>query len=206
MQNITGIASSTSPSSSDPAPSASAFMTRQPASLRSIRAIGTSDGFSFVELMVAVAIVAILAGIAAPSFTAMLALNRLSSQTNDFVGALQYARSEAIKRNRNVMLCRTASATATACADGAEWSHWIVTSGADNVLRRGSVSGAGSTLVVTSTFGSARLSFASSGIASAADGANSLTVCTPRSTDNNIATISVGVAGRTTLAKSSGAC
>lgn len=166
----------------------------------------TQSGFSLIELMVAVAIVAILASIATPSLTDMLAQNRLSTQVNDLIGAVNFARSEAIKRNQNISLCRTSSADSMGCADGGTWSHWIVVTGAGNVLRRGSVSGAGSTLTVSSTLDSARLTFASSGLSTALDAANTLTVCTPRSDRDNVATIAVGVAGRTSLTKSSGGC
>lgn len=170
------------------------------------RSTGRCKGFSLVELMVTVAIVAILASVAAPSFMSMLALNRLSSQTNDFIGAIQYARSEAIKLNRSVSLCRVASAVATACAGGGEWSHWVVRSDAGMVLRRGSVSGAGTTLRVSSTLDDDSLTFLGSGLSNASDGANALRVCTSSSSSDNISTLVIGVTGRTILEKTSGVC
>ncbi|MDD3673947.1 MAG: GspH/FimT family pseudopilin [Thauera sp.] len=165
-----------------------------------------SKGFSLVELMVVVAIVAILAGIAVPSMMSMLALNRLSSQANDLIGAVQYARSEAIKRNRSVSLCRTSSATTTVCAGEDEWANWIVVTADGEVLRRGAVSGSGSTLRVSSSLGGGSLTFVGNGLSNAAEGGNTLTICTPLSDSDNIVTIVVGIAGRTTSAKSSGAC
>lgn len=59
-------------------------------------------GFTLVELMVVVALVAIVASIAVPSFQAIIANSRLSSSTNDLVGVLNFARSEAIRRGRSV--------------------------------------------------------------------------------------------------------
>ena len=163
------------------------------------------SGFSLIELMVAVAIIAILAGVAAPSFLNMVAQNRLSSQTNDLSGAVQFARSEAIKRNQPITLCRAASATATECADGADWVHWIVVNGVGTVLRRGSVSGAGSTVFVSSTLADARLSFRGSGVSDVAPGEDALRVCA-KADSNNISTLTIGVAGRINLVKSAGGC
>ncbi|HEX3135627.1 MAG TPA: GspH/FimT family pseudopilin, partial [Planctomycetota bacterium] len=48
--------------------------------------------------MVTLAIFAILASMAAPSFVRMIAADRMSTQTNELVGALNLAKSEAIKR------------------------------------------------------------------------------------------------------------
>src|SRR4051812_38092652 len=53
-------------------------------------------GFTTVELMVAVGIVAILAALAAPSLLAMIATQRVKTATFDLYSAMSYARSEAI--------------------------------------------------------------------------------------------------------------
>lgn len=59
-------------------------------------------GMTLVELVAAITIVAILATIAMPSLTATLANQRLRAAGTDLVSALMIARSEAIKRNRQV--------------------------------------------------------------------------------------------------------
>jgi type IV fimbrial biogenesis protein FimT len=59
-------------------------------------------GFTLLELMITVAIAAILLGIAIPSFIGTIRSNRLTASANDFVTALNVARSEAVKRGRNV--------------------------------------------------------------------------------------------------------
>lgn len=164
----------------------------------------TKAGFSLVELMVAVAIMAILAGIAAPSFVSMIAQSRATSQTNDLIGAVQFARSEAIKRNQAVTVCRAASSEASVCASGSTWEHWIVVNSVGTVLRRASVPGGG-TLKLSSTLTNASVSFGGSGLANIGVGADSLVICTP-SGEDNIITITIGVAGRTNLVKSSGGC
>ncbi len=64
-------------------------------------------GFTLIELMVTVSVLAILLGIGVPSFRAMIEGNRITTVANDLVSGLQFARSEAVKRGANVTLCST---------------------------------------------------------------------------------------------------
>lgn len=59
-------------------------------------------GFTLIELMVVVAIAAILMGLALPSFKSFIEGQRVKAAASDFVMAAIYARSEAIKRNGEV--------------------------------------------------------------------------------------------------------
>lgn len=68
-----------------------------------------SRGFSVVELMIAVAIVAIFAGIAAPTFRNILATMRIKTAASDIHLSLMRARSEAIKRNANITVATQAA-------------------------------------------------------------------------------------------------
>jgi type IV fimbrial biogenesis protein FimT len=61
-------------------------------------------GFTLVEMMVVVALVAILGAIAVPGFRNLLLNQRLASNTNDFIAALSLARTEAMKRSQKVTL------------------------------------------------------------------------------------------------------
>ena len=72
------------------------------------------SGFTLIEMIVTVAIAGILASIAIPSFTKMIERNRISTGTNEFLGALILARSEAVKRSQNVTVC-VSNAAQTAC-------------------------------------------------------------------------------------------
>ncbi|ABI55608.1 GspH/FimT family pseudopilin [Alkalilimnicola ehrlichii MLHE-1] len=64
-----------------------------------------SPGFTLVELLVTLFVAAVLLGIAVPSFQHLVENNRVVSNTNAFQGVLQYARSEASRRQEVVSLC-----------------------------------------------------------------------------------------------------
>jgi len=80
------------------------------------------SGFTLIELMVVISILAILLGIGVPSFRATIEGNRITTVANDLVGALQFARSEAVKRGTNVVLC--SSNDQTTCT-GAWINGWV---------------------------------------------------------------------------------
>lgn len=60
------------------------------------------SGLTIIELMVVVAVVAVLITLAAPSMRAMIAAQRVKSINAELVTDLQFARSEAARRNRDV--------------------------------------------------------------------------------------------------------
>ena len=82
-------------------------------------------GFTLVELLVTLALLGVLIGIAAPGFSDMLRENQLTTATNRFLTALHYTRSEAIKRGTRVTMCK--SADGVACATDGDWEQgWII--------------------------------------------------------------------------------
>lgn len=82
-------------------------------------------GFTLVELMVTLAVLAILLVVAVPNLTVFIQNSRLASQTSGLVGDLNFARSEAVKRGSPVSLC--ASADGASCSGALTWeTGWVV--------------------------------------------------------------------------------
>lgn len=80
-----------------------------------------ATGFTVVELMVTIAVVAVLAAIALPNFRTFMRRNSVATQANSLYADMQMARSQAITRRGMVSLCpRSASAAASdaTCATG----------------------------------------------------------------------------------------
>lgn len=91
-------------------------------------------GLTLIELLVTMAILAILMGLAAPSFLRTVRSNDMSTAVNTFLADMRFARSEAVKRGGRVAVCRTDSPEASppSCAadagsTGKGWATgWIV--------------------------------------------------------------------------------
>jgi type IV fimbrial biogenesis protein FimT len=84
------------------------------------------EGFSLIELMVIVSVLALALGLGIPAFNDMLSNSRMSTTVNDLVSSLHAARGEAITRRATVVLC-PANAAGTDCrADGDLEAGWLV--------------------------------------------------------------------------------
>ena len=85
-----------------------------------------SRGMTLIELMIVIIILAVVIAIAAPSFTQVIKTNRMRTETNKLVAALNYAKSEAVKRNTVVTLC--ASSTGNSCTGNLQ-EGWLIHTG-----------------------------------------------------------------------------
>lgn len=82
-------------------------------------------GFTLLELLVTIAIAAILTAVAAPGLRALVQANRAAAQANEFLSALSLARSEAITRGVPASVCPTTDEAT--CAGVDDWSSgWLV--------------------------------------------------------------------------------
>lgn len=79
-------------------------------------------GFTLIELIATMAVMAILLGIGVPSFLEVVRNSRLGTDYNEVVGALYLARSEAIKGSDNVTVC--ARKNDTTC--GSDWNNGLL--------------------------------------------------------------------------------
>ena len=82
------------------------------------------SGFTLYELMLTIAVAAVILTLGVPSFQGLMERNQLTANINQFISSLALARSEAIKRNQRVSLCVSsdgATCTGTGYEDG-----WIV--------------------------------------------------------------------------------
>jgi type IV fimbrial biogenesis protein FimT len=83
-------------------------------------------GFTIIEMMVTVLILAIISVAAAPAFTDVIRRARIDANNSKITGALAFARSEAVSRNANVSMC-TLDSDGDFCDGDEDWSlGWIV--------------------------------------------------------------------------------
>lgn len=82
-------------------------------------------GFTLIEMMMSLVILAILIAVAAPGFQNLIASNRSQTSINTLMLSLNLARSEAVKRNQQVALCK--SADEATCTNAGTWDQgWLV--------------------------------------------------------------------------------
>jgi type IV fimbrial biogenesis protein FimT len=85
-----------------------------------------NSGFTLIELMVTVSILAILTTVAIPGFSDLIRNTQAKALANGMVTALQFARSEAVKRNQQVNVCPGGVIAGCTAAPGAWADGWVV--------------------------------------------------------------------------------
>lgn len=161
-----------------------------------------SGGFSLVELVTTLAVLAVLLSIALPSFATLIRDTRLGTATGDLHTAIFFTRSEAVKRSRRVTICT--SADGEYCAAGVGWhAGWIVFDDAnqnglrdadETLLRVGQPAAAGISMTGNQPVRN-YVSYVASGTTRAVNGAlqmGTITACA----DNRARRIVVNAAGR----------
>ena len=83
-------------------------------------------GLTLVELIVTLALAAIVMTMGVPSFSDAIDRYRLTSEVNRFVSHVQLARSEAMKRNQPVSLCRSSNGSSCGGADKTYEDGWLL--------------------------------------------------------------------------------
>ncbi|MCK5898126.1 MAG: GspH/FimT family pseudopilin [Methylococcales bacterium] len=78
------------------------------------------SGFTIIELLITVSILGILTSMGLPSFMGTINSTRLTTKANELIASLNFARSEAIKRNQSVYV-------ASVNASGQKWENgWTI--------------------------------------------------------------------------------
>lgn len=95
-------------------------------------------GFTLIEMVVTVAISAVLLAVAAPALVQYTANGRISAHADSFSASARLARSEAIKRNAATTMC--VSSNGTSCVAGGWESGWIVMAGTTVLHKEGPAS------------------------------------------------------------------
>jgi type IV fimbrial biogenesis protein FimT len=175
-----------------------------------------SQGFTLTELIITVAIAAIVLTIGVPSFQQTVRNNQATSQMNDLIGSLNLARSEAVKRGRRVVVCKSHNSQSNNPSCGGNWHDgWIVfvdvnnnaavnTGAGDEILRVHGPLGGGANTLTGNTLVQDFISYAPDGFPRLLNGnlfssEGEFTFDLASGNGNNV--VAVGPTGRTTVKK-----
>lgn len=168
-------------------------------------------GFTLIELMIGLALAAIIVTMAAPSFNSAMKKNKIVAETNELIADINFARSEAVKRSTPVVLCRSASpsnASPTCGGTASNWSSgWLVfadTDGdnsytaADDILIRIGNPTDGSVTIKSNAAANQELVYNPDGTTAAGGNVAVFAVCDDRGKDHG-RQIQISVTGRPRL-------
>lgn len=173
-----------------------------------------AGGFTLIELMVAVAVAAVLLMIAVPSFKSIMLSSRLNTSVNDLVASLNMARMEAIKSNASVQFCSNSTSVNTSSGTlgttcGSDAGAVVATVGSTPTIVRAGPTSISGTIQFSGDVQALR--YGGDGLARAVGqttlfGSTVAKICTSALATDNIRTITM-IGGSILVTKpSSGAC
>lgn len=174
---------------------------------RPTRPVAHAAGFTLIEMMVAIAMLAILLGLAVPDLRNYLINNRLTSQINDLVADVSLARSEAAMRGARVSICASVDLEECTAAGDAWQSGRIVfvdtnangiRENTEQILKRSESLGGSRTLVASGFSDTSYVSFRPYGGLDPATGGSFL-LCDPAVQTGR--SVVVSATGRPTASK-----
>jgi type IV fimbrial biogenesis protein FimT len=198
---------------------------RSPLARRYRSLFGVQSGFTIIEIMVTVAVLAIILAVGLPNLKSFLVRNQVSAVTSEFSNDISRTRVEAISRNNCATICmssNTANAltggTPTCATTGNDWqAGWIVFSNPSCSATQNNPTTAGSTLIAVRQAGvesftlsdstsARRFTFDSRGLA-AGVGSNFTLAYTPENagSSSNYRSVCISSAGRVNVKQYAGA-
>lgn len=170
---------------------------------------------TLIEILITLAIIALLMAIGVPSYRYVTYSSRIASEINSLTGSLQFARAEAIKQGLPVTVCATT--TGSSCSGSNKWdTGWVVFSDAngnatidasERILRKEAAFLGGDTFVASNTLGA--VTFNREGFVSGLPADPVTLTLTPPNTSDTRWTrcLSIGRIGRMKVQRSGeGAC
>lgn len=171
---------------------------------------GAQAGFTLIELMITLLIASVLIGMVAPSMATLVDNNRLQTSAEVLFTSMMLTRSEALKRNREVIMCK--SSDGSSCTEDTEWQDgWLVfvdtdedgVVDADEILRVNGALGGDTSLQVSGTDFSDQMSYQTDGSAS---GTGTFVLCNARADTATAREVDVSLTGRPKINKSTASC
>jgi type IV fimbrial biogenesis protein FimT len=185
-----------------------------------LRARCRACGFTLVELMVTIAIAAILLMIAVPSFQHLILSNRLTTSANALADAINLARTDAIKLNSTTQFCGSTTATnntdtlGSACDTAAGAVYSLPQSTVAAVQVRATPPGITSSPVQIASGGVSAVRFSGQGYGYDPNGSSGTpltndmfaVICTSQLSTDNRRIVSITAGSIVATASSTGAC
>lgn len=84
------------------------------------------SAFTLVELMVTIAILAIIATLAAPNLSQMLRNTKVNTSSGDILSFLQQSRTEALRLGKTVTVCGSSDGSSCLSANKRNWSTGLI--------------------------------------------------------------------------------